>query len=336
MFASPLPVPVHTATMRRLFRPLERDRPWLGLLLGASLLAAVGVARYFIGGISAGFEPITFLPTILLAGLFGGIRVGLAIFIIAVLAAWVWFFPPYGTFILSPRDAITLGVFVLTAVFELCVVRILNLAINDLTLARERSNVLFRELQHRVANNLQFAAALLHAEKKTVSDDCGATDVLEAAESRLELMSRVHRLLKDSAAVNTPIGHYLEDLCRDLIESSASSHIRLRVDAVPIHLDLESLMSLSLIVVELVTNSLKHAFKERAEGTIAIKLQIERTTCILTVADDGCGIAAGEDHRKGDGLGQDILRSLASQLRGTISLESGKGTTARLIFPVGN
>jgi two-component sensor histidine kinase len=308
----------------------------LGLSLGASLLAAVGLTRYFVGGISAGFEPITFLPTILLAGLFGGIRIGLAIFAISVLVAWVWFFPPYGTFILSPRDAITLALFVLTAAFELCVIRILNLAINDVTLARERSNVLFRELQHRVANNLQFAAALLHAEKRSLSGDSAAADALDAAESRLEMMSRVHRLLHDSAAVDAPIERYLEDLCRDLIETVASSHIRLRVDAAPIHLDLESLMSLSLIVVELVTNSLKHAFKGRTEGTITVKLQRKEKTCILTVADDGCGIAAREDHRKADGLGQDILRSLASHLQGTISLESGKGTTARLAFPIDN
>jgi two-component sensor histidine kinase len=306
------------------------------LALGGSLLAAVGITRYFVGGISTGFEPRTFLPTILLAGLFGGIRVGLAIFAISVLAAWVWFFQPYGTFVLTARDAITLAVFVLTAVFELCVIRILNLAINDLTLARERSNLLFRELQHRVANNLQFAAALLHAEKRTLSGDSAAVDVLDAAESRLELMSRVHRLLHDSAAVSAPIDRYLEDLCKNIIEASNSSHIRLRVDAAPIHLDLDSLMSLSLIVVELVTNSLKHAFEGRTEGTITIKLQIEKKMCTLTVADDGRGIAAGEDHRKADGLGQDILRSLTSQLRGTISLESGKGTTARLVFPSGN
>jgi two-component sensor histidine kinase len=302
-----------------------------------SLLAIVGLTRYFVGRISGGFEPIAFLPAILLAGLFGGIRIGLAIFTVSMLAAWVWFFPPYGTFALAPRDAITFTVFVLTAIFELCVIRILNLAINDLTFERDRSNILFHELQHRVANNLQFAAAVLHAEKKTLLSDSAAAGALEAAESRLMLMSRVHRLLHDPASVSVPIERHLEDLCRDIIQASALPHIQLRVEAAPIRLPLESLMSLSLIVAELVTNSLKHAFRDRAGGTITIVLEAKKKTCILTVADDGCGIAMGAGvPKKADGLGQGILRSLASQLRGTISLEFDKAATARLVFPIDN
>jgi K+-sensing histidine kinase KdpD len=146
-------------------------------------MPAVGASiwlRYFAGGFSAGFAPITFLPTILLAGLFGGIWIGLAIFVISVSVAWVWFFPPYGTFNLSSRDAITFAVFVLTAAFELCVIRLLNVAINDLMVARDRANTLFRELQHRVANNLQLAAALSRAEEKTLSGDAAGIKALGA------------------------------------------------------------------------------------------------------------------------------------------------------------
>ena len=71
------------------------------------------------------------------------------------------FFPPYGTFILATPHVISVVIFVVTAALELYVIRSLNVAIDDLSEARERSNVLFRELQHRVANNLQFVAAVL-------------------------------------------------------------------------------------------------------------------------------------------------------------------------------
>jgi two-component sensor histidine kinase len=326
-------VQTHGVAVRRLFGPLQGDRPWLGLILSASLLAVVGLTRYFVGRVSAGFEPIAFLPAILLAGLFGGIRIGLAIFAISMLGAWVWFFPPYGTFVLASRDAITFAVFVLTAALEVCVIRILNLAINDLTLERDRSNILFHELQHRVANNLQFAAAVLYTEKKTLSSDTAAAGALDAAESRLMLMSRVHRMLHDPASVNVPIERHLEDLCRDIIQASALPHIHLRVQAAPIRLPLASLMSLSLIVAELVTNSLKHAFGGRTNGAVTIVLETKKKTCILTVADDGGGVTIGAGDPKADGLGQGILRSLASQLLGTISFESNKGTTARVVFP---
>jgi K+-sensing histidine kinase KdpD len=82
---------------------------------------------------------MTFLPAILLAGLFGGLRVGLAVFGLCLLVAWVWFFPPYGTFTLASRDVITMAIFILTAALELYVVSTLSIAINDLAAARERS-----------------------------------------------------------------------------------------------------------------------------------------------------------------------------------------------------
>jgi two-component sensor histidine kinase len=305
----------------------------LGLSLGAALFAVAAAGRYFLGDLSDGFEPITFLPAILLAGLFGGIRVGIAFFVVCMFTAWVWFFPPYGTFILTTHDATTMTVFTLTAVLELCVIRVLNIAINDLGLARERSNTLFRELQHRVANNLLFAAALLHTKKKTLAADSAGAHALEAARSRLDLMSRVHRRLHDPGAIDLAIGPYLEELSNDLIKASALPHIELRVKAPAVKLDLESLMSVSLIVAELVTNSLKHAFRDQSTGKITISLAVVKRLCTLTVADDGCGFSANAASKLG-GLGQQVLRSLVSQLQGTVSFESNNGTTARIVFPM--
>jgi two-component sensor histidine kinase len=319
--------------LSHVFRKLRRDRPGLGLALGASLFAIAGASRFFLGGLSEGFEPITFLPAILLAGLVGGIQVGLAIFVLSMLVAWIWFFPPYGTFILTPHDAVTMGIFTLTATLELSVIRVLNLTINDLTLAREHSNTLFRELQHRVANNLQFIAAILHAAEKRLGGDSGAMYALESVRTRLDLMSRIHRRLHNPAAVDLGAARCLEDLCRDLIEASASGHIDLRVEAPPVKFDFESLSSISLIVAELVTNSLKHAFGGRDDGAVLVKLIVGGKTCTLTVADDGCGFPAHSCSAKSDSLGQGIVQSLASRLQGTIYFESDHGAVTRVKFP---
>lgn len=318
-----------------LFRRLRRDRPWLGLALGATLFAVAGIARFVFGGLGEGFEPITLLPAILLAGLVGGLQVGLGVCIICIVVAWVWFFPPYGTFVLGAHDAITLVIFTLTAALELYVVRVLNVTINDLALARERSNTLFRELQHRVANNLQFIAAILHLAKKNLGAGSAGAYALDAARSRLELMSRVHRRLHDPASADLPLASYLEHLCRDLIEIEAdtSSHIELRAEAPPVNLDFELLMPLSLIVAELVTNSLKHAFVGRAEGSILIRLAVGKKSCTLTVADDGRGFPQRMREIKSGSLGQTILQSLVSQLQGTISFESSHGAVTRVVFP---
>lgn len=316
----------------RLLRRLDRDRPWLGMVIGAVLLVMAAVFRFFLGGLSEGFGPMTFLPAILLAGVFGGVQVGLVVFGVCLSVAWVWFFPPYGTFTLAPHNAITMAIFILTAGLVLYVIRNLKLAINDLAIARERSNTLFRELQHRVANNLLFVSALLHLRRKTVEDDSPGARAIDAARSRLDLMSRVHRRLHDPAAVDLPLDRYLEDLCLDIIKASSYPDIRLHVEAAPVHLNLESLMSLSLIVAELVTNSLKHAFCGKTDGRIAIRLVAVKDTYTLTVTDDGCGFAVVPSRTKPGGLGQGILQSLAGQLHGAISFESGSGTTARLVF----
>jgi two-component sensor histidine kinase len=316
-----------------LFRRLRRDRPWLGSALGAALFVIAGVFRFFFGGLSEGFEPITLLPAILLAGLVGGIRVGIGFFFICIAVGWVWFFPPYGTFILAPHDAITMAMFILTAALELCVIRVLNVTINDLALAHERSNTLFRELQHRVANNLQFIASVLHLAKKKLDAGSDGAHALEAARSRLELVSRVHRRLHDPAAADLPLASYLERLCLDIISASTSSHIEVRVEAPRVKFDFELLMSLSLIVAELVTNSLKHAFVERTDGNILIKLAIGKKSCTLTVADDGCGFPGRMSDVKSGSLGQTILQSLASQLQGTISFETSHGAVTRVVFP---
>jgi two-component sensor histidine kinase len=314
------------------FRRLPRDRPWLGLAAGAGFFALASALRWRLGGLSDGFGPMTFLPAILLAGLFGGIRIGLLVAGVCVLVAWVMFFPPYGTFVLARPHVITMIIFISTAALELYVIRTLNVAINDLSAARERSNTLFRELQHRVANNLQFVAALLTLRKKTLERGSPGALALEAAEGRLEMMSRVHRRLHDPASVDQPVGVYLESLCRDLIHASDTPNIRLTVEGHSIVLDVEALMSLSLIVAELVTNSLKHAFRGRPGGAITVDFMMRRGRYELTVADDGPGMPSGFKPKKTGSLGQGILQSLAKQLNGEISFESGPGATARLTF----
>jgi two-component sensor histidine kinase len=137
-----------------------------------------------------------------------------------------------------------------------------------------------------VANNLQFVAALLQVRKKSLEPDSAGARALEAARSRLELMARVHRRLHDPEAVNLPVGHYLEELCRDLIRASNAPNVRLSIETSPIELDLESLMSVSLIVAELITNSLKHAFRGRTDGNIVINISAKGQVCTLTVGDD--------------------------------------------------
>ena len=321
--------------MRRLssaFRRQPQDRPALGLAAGAAFFVLASLLRWALGGVSEGFGPMTFLPAILLAGLFGGVQIAILVMAVCTLVAWVMFFPPYGTFILATPHVITMVIFVVTAVLVLYIILTLNAAIAELSEARERSNVLFRELQHRVANNLQFVAAVLMRRRKMLKADSPCSEALETAQARLETMSRVHRRLHDPESLDQPLQSYLESLCADLINASDSPTVRLTVESTPVPLTLNGLMSLSLIVAELVTNSLKHAFRGRDDGQISVSLVAAKGGYVLSVGDDGPGLPADFGKATTSSLGQGILQSLARQLHGKLVFENGSGTVARLIF----
>src|SRR6185437_12917116 len=90
------------------FRDLRRDRPWLGIAVGAVFFSVAAFLRWSLGGLPEGYGPMMFLPAILLAGLFGGIRIGVAVAVICMFTAWTWFFPPYGTFVLNLRETVVM------------------------------------------------------------------------------------------------------------------------------------------------------------------------------------------------------------------------------------
>ena len=175
-----------------------------------------------------------------------------------------------------------------------------------------------------MANNLQFVASFLWLRRKSLPAGSAGADALDAARARLDMMSRVHRRLHDPSSVDQPIGDYLRALCMDLIQTSDTPGVRLVVQADPVTLNLEALMSVSLIVAELVTNSLKHAFQGREDGEIRIGVSLDEGHYAVTVADDGPGIpenvvtseerAIGTGHSRQPGppvAGADLLRARA-------------------------
>lgn len=324
-----------SVNLSSILQPLPRDRPWRGVVAGAGLFGLAALARWKLGGLAEGFGPMLLLPATMLAGLLGGIRVGLGVTVVCLLFAWTWFFPPYGTFILQPRHTVTIVAFVLTAALQLYVIRMLKLAIYELSLAKERSATMFRELQHRVANNLQAVAGLLQQERKKLDRDSPGFQALVNAQQRLDLMIHVHRSLNSPQAVDLPLDVHLQSLADDLIKSGGVPNVHVVVSAPPVHLDVERLMSVSMIVAEATTNAVKYAFHDRAEGHLSVSLDVHGRAYDLAISDDGPGFPAGQIKTpRGGGLGCGILESLVGQLHGKLSFEGGPGATVRVTFPV--
>ncbi|AEJ20077.1 histidine kinase dimerization/phosphoacceptor domain -containing protein [Gracilinema caldarium] len=198
-------------------------------------------------------------------------------------------------------------------------------------------DILLKEVHHRVKNNLQVIVSLLHLEADGLEDE-HTRNILVELEEKVYAMSMVHETVYTSGSLSTvPMAAYLSRLSENL----ASYHsllipIFISVDADDVQLPLERAIPCALIIVELVTNAFKYAFSGKSEGHITIGLHVQDDFFILAVQDDGCGFHPKHTGtaQNGTGTGSIILEALTSQIRGTLSLETGpSGTTVKIHFP---
>jgi two-component sensor histidine kinase len=207
----------------------------------------------------------------------------------------------------------------------------------DLALARERAEMLLKEVNHRVANSLAIVAALVRIQAKSVSDKV-ARDALDETQARIEAISLVHRRLYSSGDVSAValdeylagLLEHLEASMRDEGHTASVSH-----DLDPIELNTDASVNLGVVVAEWVTNAFKYAYADR-RGEIRVKLKGRSDgRGELTVEDDGVG-RGPETVIKGTGLGTRIVATMASSMQAEVDyLAKQPGTAARLIFPLG-
>jgi two-component sensor histidine kinase len=280
------------------------------------------------------------MPAVMIAGLFGGVAAGATVFAMSTFVLFFFFIPPYLTFEFGRAgDAVNLSLFMITGGMALYVIRTLNKAVDvahlladEAVIMQKRTATLFAELQHRVANNLAFLTAVLNKHGKQFGTEGPMAEALAAVKERLMAMSRSHRRLYDPAKIDMSIAQYLSELCAEQIAMSGKP-VTHTVQCDDIFLELDQAVSVALIVSELVTNCLKHAFKDGAQGHIAVNFQrcSEQRELVLTVSDDGCG-ATTPSH--GNGLGKTIINGLAAQLHASMKWENVVGTVVTLRFPM--
>jgi two-component system, sensor histidine kinase PdtaS len=315
-----------------------RARPLLGLIVALFVFLAAFALRFFSFGSELYTVPfITFFPAILISALVGGLWVGAIVATLSAIAAWLWFLPPSATVALQwPGGYLTWVLFLLTCFILLYVIHLLNQTVDQLSRARDRSAALFQELQHRVANNLQFVSAMLRMKRRVLEIDPSAGERLfESAQTRLDTMARIHRRLYSPESLDLPIGEFFRGLCTDILATRGVHNVKCAVEADHVSFDLQRLVALGLLLNEFVTNSAKHAFTESEAGTISIALKKDaQERLILTVKDNGRGLPPGLDLANGKSLGLRIMNGLAAQLGGELTwMEQPKGTAVQLTMP---
>jgi two-component sensor histidine kinase len=196
--------------------------------------------------------------------------------------------------------------------------------------------ILLREIHHRVKNNLQIISTLLYLQSGYIKDK-EAFEMLKESQNRLKSMALIHDKLyqfKDLGKID--IARYIRELATDLFHSYGvkPDGVRLKIDVREIVLGVDTAIPCGLIINELVSNSLKHAFPDGKEGTIRIELlrSVNDNTFTLIVSDNGIGFPKDLDFRNTGTLGLQLVITLVEQLKGTIELDRSEGTEFKITF----
>jgi PAS domain S-box-containing protein len=198
---------------------------------------------------------------------------------------------------------------------------------------REKDTQLL-EIQHRVKNNLQMITALIRIEARSAQGRID-TAPFDRLAGRIESIQLVYKLLSEHGREDEiDLGIYMSEIVSAVMRSHAIEGIRLdlKVDSYPVSVNVA--MPAGLVVNELLTNALKHAFAGRAGGTITLHSLADSKGCRVVIADDGIGLPEGAEWPTHGKLSALIVRSLRENAKAELKVESnpGKGTRVTIVF----
>lgn len=196
-------------------------------------------------------------------------------------------------------------------------------------------DVLLKEVHHRVKNNLQIISSLLNLQSTHITDQ-KTREVLRESQHRVHSMALIHeKLYQSTDLVQIDFASYLKGLVNYLAQSNRldSSKVTINTVAPNIYLDIATAIPCGLIVNELVSNSLKHAFPANSTGQVDITIEeTAKDEYRLVVGDDGVGLPAGLDPAQSTSLGLKLVTSLVEQLNGTLVVKNSPGARFEVRF----
>ena len=197
--------------------------------------------------------------------------------------------------------------------------------------------VLLKEIHHRVKNNLQIISGLLDLQSGYVEDK-RIGQLFKESQNRIQSMALIHeRLYKAEDLARINLAEYIETLTDQLLQSYhgiGAIHIDLRLDITPISLSIDKAVPCGLIINELVSNAMKHAFSDNEQsGEIWIEGKA-KPDCqlVLVIGDNGVGIPSEIDFQRVQSLGLTLVTTLVKQIRGNIELHRKEGTEFKITF----
>lgn len=199
----------------------------------------------------------------------------------------------------------------------------------------EEKGLLLREIHHRVKNNLQIIISLFNLQSHYIND-AKAFEALKEGQDRIKSMALIHeRFYQNEGLSKIDFDDYIRRLVENLLMSFnvAPERIRPVVEADKISLDIDTAVPCGLIINELVSNTLKHAFSETEKGELRVTFRKKENDMLqLTISDTGKGMPDGFDFEESDSLGMQLINALSNQLDARLTLINKPGTTFILDF----
>ena len=207
--------------------------------------------------------------------------------------------------------------------------------------------VLLREIHHRVKNNLQIISSLLSLQSRGL-EDRATIEMFRESQNRVRSMALIHeKLYRSRDLAQIDFAEYIRELTSFLFRSySASTRgVTLKVQVEDVQLGIDNAVPCGLILNELVSNALKHAFPSDTSGTdtptrdqpceIRVEVKaVDGNQLSICVGDNGIGFPDGLDFRQSTSLGLQLVNTLVNQLGGALELDHNGGTQFRITFPI--
>jgi len=197
------------------------------------------------------------------------------------------------------------------------------------------NNILLREIHHRVKNNMQIISSLLRLQARNIKDK-KLHEAFKSCQNRIRSMALIHeKFYQSEDLARIELDRYIHDVAIHLLQTYGIDQdaISLNMEMEVVHLDINKAVSLGLIINELLSNSLRHAFPDKTKGEIQIRLRkIFGTKTELIISDNGVGIPEDIDFSNTPSLGMLLVNDLVKQIDGQIDLKREGGTSFRITF----
>jgi len=322
--------------------PIAGERSVVGIVATIAIAGAAWLLRTVADPLlPPGFPYVTFFPAVIVTSFLFGVRLGSVSALLCGLIAWYFFIPPARGFVLTHGAGFALAFYVFVVATDLALVHWMQVANRRLGRERETNRMLattremlFRELQHRVSNNLQVAAGLLAMQKRQLTD-AGAKAALDEAATRLALIGQISRQIYDPSGTSQPLVPFLDTLCRSVVDASGRRDVTLTVSGDGhIRLQPDAAVPTALIVAEAVANAVEHGLADDRAGQIIVEAAQASTGCLeVTVRDNGHGLPLNFQLETSTSLGLRIATTLARGQSGSFQLATKDGTVATLALP---